>query len=87
MNKLHIIHKGQSRIGASWIQRLINSGEVWKMEGSMGRTAMSYLEQGICYLPLKSFTDYYGNKIPSRAELQEGTKGTITNSLNYYENL
>lgn len=52
----------------------------------MGREAMRLLEAGICMLPKKSFTDYYGNRIPSRDELKGCTKGTYANSVRYWSN-
>jgi hypothetical protein len=32
-------------------QHLINTGLVWQLQGSFGRTANLLIEQGICYLP------------------------------------
>lgn len=58
------------------IQGLINSGLAWKLEGSVGRLAMQYLEAGLCELGETSFRDYYGNKIPSKYEVKPGTKGS-----------
>lgn len=84
MNKLHEIHKAQRQLGADFMQRLINNGQAWHMEGSFGRQCMDALRSGMCYLPKKSFTDAYGNKIPSRDELKQGTMGTYVNTLNYY---
>ena len=57
------------------IQRMINDGSVWHMEGSLGREAMDYLKAGYCELGEKSFRDYWGNKIPSRYEVKAGTTG------------
>ena len=72
--------------GFTEIQNMINSGICWLMEGSTGRAAMECLRSGACYLPNKQFRDYYGNKIPARSELKEGTTGTILNSVNFWEN-
>jgi hypothetical protein len=58
-------------------QELINNGMAWRLEGSVGRTAMRLIEQGVCALGLKSYRDYYGNKVPSRDEVKAGTKGSI----------
>lgn len=66
------------------MQRMINDGSVWKMEGSMGRRAMELLEMGACWLPKKAHYDYYGNRVPSRDELAKGTKGTYQNAINFY---
>ena len=46
---------------------------------------MSLLRSGECYLPEVSHRDAYGNRVPSRNELMKGTRGTIENSIQYYE--
>lgn len=84
MNIIHKLNQSQSINNASWLQKLINNGQAWHMEGAVGRAAMDALRSGACYLPKKSFTDAYGNKVPSRDELQSGTMGTIQNSIKYY---
>ena len=57
-------------------QNLINSGDAWKLEGHVGRTAMSLIESGECILGEVGHHDYYGNYVPSRYEVQAGTKGS-----------
>ena len=52
----------------------------------MGRKAMELLESGACMLPKKSFTDYYGNRIPSRDDLKQGSKGTYLNAIRFWTN-
>ena len=84
MNKLHQINKAQRSLGADFMQGLINNGQAWQMEGSMGRQCMDALRSGMCMLPKKAFTDAYGNRVPSRDELKQGTMGTYVNTLNYY---
>ena len=74
----------QEETGAAEIQSLIDSGRCWLLEGSMGRTAMWLLEEGVCYLPKESFRDYYGNIVPSRDQLEPGAKGTLKNSIDYW---
>jgi hypothetical protein len=64
------------------IQRAINSG-MWGLQGSYGRTMMDAIESGYCLLGRSRAKDYYGNTIPSRDDVQEGTKG----SLDYVRNL
>jgi hypothetical protein len=64
------------------IQRAINSG-LWGLQGSYGRTMMEAIESGYCLLGRSRARDYYGNTIPSRDDVQEGTKG----SLDYVRNL
>ena len=66
------------------MQKLINWGQCWKMEGSIGREAMHLITIGACMLPKESFVDYYGNKILSRDELKKGTKGTYQNSVKFW---
>lgn len=59
------------------IQRAINSG-MWGLQGSYGRAMMAAIEEGLCILGKKPARDYYGNRIPSRDEVQDGTKGSYT---------
>ena len=86
MNELTIeqIAELQDSEGVLEIQKLILSGEVWKFEGSYGRQAMDFLNSGICYLPEVVTYDYYGNMIPSRNQLEAGTKGTLENAQRYW---
>lgn len=74
----------QEAHGLKQMQDLINSGDAWKMEGSYGRAAMANLESGACMLPTESHSDYWGNTVPSRDMLQDGTKGTLGNSINFW---
>jgi hypothetical protein len=58
-------------------QKLINSGDAWRLEGAVGRECMSKIENGECILGLVGHRDSYGNYVPSRFEVQSGTKGSI----------
>jgi hypothetical protein len=58
------------------LQRAINSLDAWKLQGSYGRTMMAAIEEGRCMLGRKPTADYYRNRIPSRDEVQAGTKGS-----------
>lgn len=58
------------------MQRVINDGQGWKMQGSMGRSMMAALEAGQCMLGKTATADYYGNAIPSRDQVKAGTKGS-----------
>jgi hypothetical protein len=57
-------------------QALIDSGMVWRMEGSLGRDAMALIEEGACVLGHEGHRDYWGNYVPSRYEVEPGTKGS-----------
>lgn len=58
------------------MQKLVNTGDAWRMEGSVGRAAMNLIEQGVLMLGETGHHDYYGNYIPSRDEVVSGTKGS-----------
>jgi hypothetical protein len=58
------------------IQKAINSGYAWKMQGSYGRAMMDAIKSGYCLLGHSQARDYYGNTIPSRDDVEEGTKGS-----------
>lgn len=57
------------------LQRAINSG-MWSLQGSYGRAMMDAIEAGQCMLGPNPARDYWGNRIPSRTEVVEGTKGS-----------
>jgi hypothetical protein len=57
-------------------QELIDTGQAWKLEGSIGREAMSLIKSGHCMLGPTGFHDYYGNYVPSRSEVKAGTPGS-----------
>jgi len=57
------------------IQRVINGG-MWGLQGSYGRTMMDAISAGLCLLGHNDARDYYGNHIPSREQVQAGTKGS-----------
>lgn len=80
--RITTLQKTYGFIGA---QAMINSGDGWKLEGSVGRHLMDLLEAGICMLPKKANFDYYGNRIPSRDDLKKGTKGTYQNCSNFWK--
>lgn len=58
-------------------QNLIDSGQAWRLEGSIGRAAMDHLEAGLCVLGETGHRDYYGNYVPSRTEVEPGSKGSV----------
>jgi hypothetical protein len=57
------------------IQKAINGG-AWSMQGSYGRAMMDAISSGHCMLGRDQCRDYYGNTIPSRDDVQQGTKGS-----------
>ena len=58
------------------LQRRINNGSIWKLEGSAGRAAMHAIEEGFCLLGKSPCRDYWGNIVPSRYAVKKGTKGS-----------
>lgn len=58
------------------MQELINTGTAWKLEGSVGRSAMALIESGECMLGEEGHRDYWGNYVPSRHEVESGSKGS-----------
>jgi len=75
----------QKQYGVTSLQGKINNGLAWKLEGSFGRAAMSALEDGACMLPEERHSDCYGTTVPSRNDLEPGTKGTLLNSQNFWQ--
>jgi hypothetical protein len=61
---------------AQGLQYLIDRG-VWGLEGSCGRAMMQAINEGVCVLGPPPAWDYWGNRIPSRHEVQSGTKGSV----------
>ena len=58
------------------LQRAINSGLGWRLQGGYGRSMMEAIDSGRCLLGEEPHFDYYGSRIPSRHEVKEGTKGS-----------
>lgn len=59
------------------LQQLIDSGTAWKLEGFVGRSAMAAITSGECILGKMGHYGYWGNYIPSRTEVESGTKGSL----------
>lgn len=58
-------------------QELIDTGQAWRMEGNVGRTAASLINSGHCLLGEVGHRDYWGNYVPSRTEVEPGTQGSV----------
>jgi hypothetical protein len=86
MNKMTIerITELQKDYGLTKAQELLNSGQLWKFEGSVGRAASDMIEAGILVLPETRTSDYWGNTIPARTDLKNGTKGTLGNAQRFW---
>ncbi len=74
----------QESYGVTNTQKGIESGDIWKFEGSVGRFAMECLEAGICFLGDEVTFDYYGSRIPCRDEIYSG-KGTLENAQEFWQ--
>lgn len=82
--KISQITKLQKAAGMYELQQLIKTGTAWRLEGSVGRAAMDALRSGACYLPTTAYRDYYGNRVPSRNDLKDGTTGTLGNAKAFW---
>lgn len=61
MATIERIAEHQKEYGLTKVQNLLNSGEIWKFEGSVGRAVMDMLDAGMLMLGEKRTYDYYGN--------------------------
>ena len=68
---------GQAENRRVALQILINTGLAWTLQGRVGREAMDAIEDGRCALGVESRRDYWGNRIPSRFEVEPGTAGSV----------
>ena len=59
------------------LQDLADTGAAWSLEGSVGRTVMDAIESGQIALGESGHRDYWGNYVPSRFEVEPGTKGSV----------
>ena len=60
------------------LQRAINSGMAWHLQGSYGRAAMDAIEAGRCMLGKVPRFDYWSSRIPSRDQVADHTKGSYS---------
>jgi len=84
---LERISELQKIYGVDKLQESINSGQIWKREGSSGRFAMNCLENGICMLAECRTYDYWGNIIPCRQEVQPHSKGSLDKAITFWERI
>jgi len=66
------------------LQRAINSGTGWGLQGSYGRSMMDAISSGRCLLGRSGTRDFFNNYIPSRAEVKQGTKGSYDYVKQHY---
>lgn len=59
------------------LQSLVDTGMAWRLEGSVGRACMAAIEDGQIALGPVGHHDYWGSYVPSRTEVQAGTKGSV----------
>lgn len=59
------------------LQKLIDSGLAWKLEGFVGRSAMDALRAGACVLPPDIHCDSYGCPVPSYSIVVDGSQGSV----------
>lgn len=57
-------------------QRLIDSGAVWRLQGTYGRLARDLIDAGQCMLGPTAQQDYFGGVVPSRHDVEPGTPGS-----------
>lgn len=57
-------------------QELIDTGQAWLLGGEYIDRAMMLIEMGLVTLGVEGHLDLYGNYIPSKFEVKEGTKGS-----------
>lgn len=69
---------------AKAMQRVINEGTGWRLQGTTGRAMMAAIEAGDVMLGKHATADYYGNRIPSRDEVADGTKGSYSYVLDHH---
>lgn len=77
MEAMYVINGMAEGDGIEALQALIDSGEAWRLEGSVGRAAQACIEAGDCVLGPVAVRDYYGNLIPSRDEVEPGSIGSL----------
>jgi hypothetical protein len=85
MITLENIIEMQKSYGVTQTQEMINNGQCWLMEGSVGRFAADCLRIGVCVLPEDRKRDYYGNTVPSRNDIKAGSNGSLENAQEFWQ--
>lgn len=60
--------EGSPREQAAAWQKLVDTGQVWKLQGFFGRTAQDLLDNDMLLPPIESHTDFYGNVVKGTGE-------------------
>ena len=85
MITLERITEMQKAYGVTQTQEMINNGECWRMDGSVGRFVADCLRIGVCMLPEHRNRDYYGNIVPSRNDIEKGSNGSLENAQEFWQ--
>ena len=59
------------------VQRSLNSGICWQIEGAAGREAMAYIKAGYCVLGPVATSRPYLDPVGSRTDVVRGTLGSL----------
>jgi hypothetical protein len=67
------------------LQELVDSGQAWRAEGHIGRTAMAGLESGALVCAPEPGYDFYGSRIPAYWQVEDelGSAGSVANAEGY----
>ena len=57
-----------------FFQKIVNTGEVWHLQGIYGRRAYDLMNSGEIDYPKKKTYDAYGNPIPTQADIKRQFK-------------
>ncbi len=63
--------------GMASLQRLIDSGAAWRLDGAIERAALRAIRDGTCVLGPQAFRDRWGIRVPSRDEVGPDRPGSI----------
>ena len=63
---------GLSHYPVPFLQHLIDNGEGWMSEGTLGQAVVQALEDGTCVLGPVAHHDYHGRVVPARGTAARG---------------